>query len=390
VQTKDRRRIITAIFSVFFLEAVVLGNWIPRIPDIKANLTLSDAMLGLCLLAIPLGTVVGLLVAGRIMERTGYRKACQIFLPLWAILFVLPAFADSAMLLAMALLACGFAVGIIEVAMNTEADRIEAAMDTRLMSRCHGFWSLGSMVGALLGGAIAQFGFSVQAHFVIVMPVIAVVGYYMSSLLPKSGLPETKSGDDKLFRLPHPSVMLLCLMPIGVMVVEGAFIDWSAVFMRSILDAPPIVISVTYAFFSVVMAVVRLSGDSLAERYGDYRLLLVSGFAATLGIATFAMAPNVVIAFFGAALSGMGVAIVYPLAVSAVARRPGRSAADNVAAISMIAFTAFLIAPPLIGFLSELFGLRWALLLLAPIAFCTVFLAKEVLPQTANSSAKET
>lgn len=378
---KQNTKTISAIFLVFFCESVVLGNWIPRIPDIKASLALSDGMLGWCLLAVPLGTIIGLLVAGKIIEHTGYRRACQIFLPLWAILFVFPAFALSPMGLALALFGCGAALGLTEVAMNTEADRIESALEVRIMSRCHGFWSLGSMAGALMGGVIAQAGLSVQQHFLLVMPLIALVGWWVASCLPKSGLSKPANSDSSLFRLPHSGIILICMMPIGVMLVEGAFIDWSAVFMRSIMDASPIIISVTYAFFSIVMAAVRLSGDSLADRFGDYRMLLVSSIAATIGIALFALSPNVLVAFFAAALSGMGVAIVYPLAVRAVASRPGRSAADNVAAITMFSFTAFLLAPPFIGFMSEAFGLRIALLLLAPLAFATVFLAKEVLPQ---------
>jgi len=110
------------------------------------------------------------------------------------------------------------------------------------------------------------------------------------------------------------------------------------------------------------------------------RLLIVqvSGIAASAGIALFALAPTPEVAFLGAALSGMGVAIVYPLAITAAAARPGRSSADNVAAITMISFSAFLIAPPIIGFLSELFNLRIALLMLSPFALATFLLSGEI------------
>ncbi len=107
-------------------------------------------------------------------------------------------------------------------------------------------------------------------------------------------------------------------------------------------------------------------------------IVRVSGFAACAGIVLFALAPSIVWAFLAAALSGAGVAIVFPLAVSAAANRPGRTPADNVAALNMIAFSAFLVAPPVIGFLSEAFGLRTALLCLAPVAFMTFVLAGEV------------
>jgi len=370
---------ISAIFGVFFLESAVLGNWIPRIPDMKQSLELSDGQLGFCLLAIPLGTVLGLLVAGRIIEHLGLRRACQIALPAWAASFVLPPLANTQAEFILFLLISGIAVGLTEVAMNTEADRLEHVLKKRIMSRCHGFWSLGSMAGALTGGGLAHMGMSVTLHFMIVMPIIAILGFWMASRLPNAEPDDTQQDEQPttLFRLPSRFILLLCVMPMGIMVVEGAFIDWSAVFVESILDASPLLISVIYSFFAIVMAVVRLCGDAIGDRYPSKLIVQVSGVAAAVGIALFALSSNQVMAMFGAALSGMGVAIVYPLAVTAAARRPG-SASDNVAAITMVSFTAFLLAPPIIGFMSDVFGLRVALLILAPVALTTALLAPQV------------
>ncbi len=372
---------ISAIFGVFFLESAVLGNWIPRIPDFKTALALSDAALGVCLLAIPLGTVLGLLVAGRLIERTGLRRACQIFLPAWAGSFMLLPFAQTQIAFIALLFISGVTLGLVEVAMNTEADRIELVLEKRIMSRCHGFWSLGSMAGALMGGALAHMGMTAGLHFLIVMPLIALLGFWMSSRLPKTKqlIKEPVEDTSPLFKLPSASILLLCFLPMGIMVVEGAFIDWSAVFVSSELNASPLLISVIYSFFAIVMATVRLCGDAIGDRYEAKLIVRVSGTAAALGIAIFALSVNQFMAMVGAAISGMGVAIVYPLAITAAARRPG-TAADNVAAITMVSFTAFLLAPPLIGFISEAFSLRIALLLLAPVALTTVYLASEVGP----------
>ena len=373
------------IFLVFFFESSVLGQWIPRIPDIKTALALSDATLGLALLALPLGTLLGFSVVGKVIEHYGLRNSCRLFLPLWALLFIGPALAQTFTQLCIALFLCGAAVGMIETAMNTEAARIERDSGERLMSRCHGFWSLGTMFGALMGGALAQWNVSVVMHFTIAMPVIAVCGYLVATALPvvnshseSNDLGDEEEGRSQLFRWPARSILLLCIMPLGIMMVEGAFIDWSAVFMREVMSAEPLLIGITYSAFSLIMAIVRLSGDSLATRYGDLTIVRVSGIASTVGITLFALSPSIPWAFIGAALSGAGVAIVFPLAVTAAANRPGRSSADNVAALNMIAFSAFMVAPPIIGFISELLGLRIALVLLGPVALLTYLLAKEV------------
>jgi len=360
----------------------VLGNWIPRIPDIKDQVGLTEFTLGLCLLAIPAGTICAFLVAGRLLEHTGLRNSCRIWLPLWALLFTLPGLVTSVYWLFAILCLAGFAIGLCEVAMNSKADMIELQFSKRIMSRCHGFWSLGSMVGALTGSALAQWGWTVAQHYLLVMPLIAVFAWLVCTALPEdidTSSEETASqkNSSHAFRFPSAAIALLCLMPVGIMMIEGAYIDWSALFMREQLSATPIVIGITYSFFSLVMAAVRLSGDALAERFGVANLIRISTLSAAAGITLFAMAPNIPFAFAGAALSGLGVALVYPMAITAAARRPG-NVTDNVASMSLFAFAAFLLAPPMIGFLSDLTNLRWALLSLLPFALLSIYLSPEV------------
>ncbi len=380
-----RRRVEYSIFGVFFIESVALGLWIPRIPDIKQALGLSDSALGLALLCMPIGTLLGLALAGRVIDRLGLRNTCRVFLPVWSLLFIIPAVATEFAMLGAGLALAGFAVGMVETAMNTEAARQETVGGRRLMSRCHGFWSLGSMSGALLGGALGEAGVSTGAQTLLLMPLVAAAGVLIATYLP---VVEADAGhadeaqSSTLFRLPTVAMLPLCAMPLGVMMVEGAFIDWSAVFAREILAASPLVVGIIYAAFASVMAVTRLSGDYLGDRFGDVMLARVSTVTAIVGIAGFALAPNVPIAFLAAAFAGAGVAVVFPLAVSAAARRtvPGRTSADNVAALNMISFSAFFFAPPIIGFLSDATSLRIALLALVPGAVLSFYLVRELTP----------
>jgi len=375
----DPSRYTYAICGVFFLCAATLGNWIPRIPDIKSRLELSEFELGYCLFALPIGTLLGLLVAARIIESAGgLKRSCRLFLISWTLLFILPVVAPSTLLFVVFLFISGLSVALIEVAMNTKADNIERQFNLRIMSRCHGFWSLGTMTGALIGGAIAQLGIDERTHFIVVMPILVLIGILITKELPEDMPVEIEKVKTSTFRLPPLSIVLLCLVPCGAMVVEGVFIDWSAVFMNSVLGAPPLLIGITFAVFSVCMAVVRLLGDGLAVRFGARQIIVASGISSFVGLMIFALAPNWIIAMFGAVLCGLGVAIVYPLTVSAAARRPGASATDNVTSVTMISFSAFLIAPPVIGLLAESFGMRAALIILSPLALSAVFLSREL------------
>lgn len=355
-----------AIRFVFMMEAVTIGAWLPRIPDFKIALAMDDGVLGIVLAALPAGTMVGFLAAARFAETVGLRMACMIAGPAFALSFILPGIASGPSSLFAALFVCGFIVALIEVAMNTEAGAIEKRAGRRIMSQCHGFWSIGTVVGAALGGLFAQAAISPAWQFVLLNPLFAIAALAAAWMLPPDPARQPTEGAARFFTLPGRALFVLCLMPVGIMALEGAMMDWSAVFVREVLLGEPFEAAAAYSVFAAMMAVTRLAGDRLAERFGPARVVLVSALSAALGAALFAAAPDLAVALAGAALAGFGVATVYPLSVSAAAAAPGKSAEANVAAVSFIAFSVFLVGPPVIGGLAELFGLRIALALLVP------------------------
>lgn len=304
----------------------------------------------------------------------------------WALAFLLPAAANSAVTLALALGCCGLVVGVLEVASNVEADSIEQQVNKRIMSRCHGFWSLGAMSGALLGGPVfGDRGISVLNQFLIVSPIAVIASIFITQRLftsSTSNVIRDEGNQSRVKRAPITHhVFLLCLIPMGVMAVEGSFMDWSAVFMEEQMNTDSGTAGYTFAMFAGVMAAVRLSGDWLGERFGDALVVRVSGIAATTGVVLFATATSVPLALMGAALAGAGVAIVYPLTMSTVAQASEAHREDNVAYLSIAAFSVLMIAPPIIGGVAEISSLRLGLLCLVPGAIVTAVLASRLTTQ---------
>ena len=377
---------VVPVFSMFFLEAFVLGNWIPRIPDVKSAFDFSASQLGLSLFVLASGTMIAFLAGGKLLKRHGLRNVCAVSLPAWTLVVFLVPFMPNGSVLALLLFAGGLAIGLLEVGMNTAADRLERTTKRRLMSKAHGFWSLGSLVGALAGGAIGGAGIDLPTHFALVLLPTALIGLVLALQIPKAD-EDTKASELKkneaAFKLPARGLVLLCLMPIGIMVVEGVFIDWSALFVRDVLSADALASGLIYAAFSTVMAATRLSGDWLLEMFGSTSVARVSAVAATFGIALFALSPNTIVAFIAALFAGLGTAIFYPLTMSAAANRPG-DAEDNVSAMSLFAFSSFMLAPPILGGIVDIWGLRIALLLVAPLAASSLLLTGELNKGTAT------
>lgn len=369
---KDRR--LAAIYSVFFVEAFVLGNWIPRIPAVKELFSISSTQLGVALFALAFGTLLAFLFGGQRIKILGLKAACRWSLFAWCIAIGLVPFVPNYATLLVWLVFAGISIGLCEIAMNTSADLYERDTAKRVMSKSHGFWSLGSLAGALVGAGFATFHVSVATHFTIVLTFSAIAAILVTQALPRGGGAETGG---ETFGLPSRGMVALCLMPIGIMLIEGAFIDWSALFVKEVLLGSPLAIGAIYAAFSAVMAVTRLSGDALLDRFGPLLVARVSAVSAVFGIAVFVLAPNVPVAFIGSLFCGLGVAIFYPLTMSEAAKRPG-DATDNVAAMSLFAFTSFMLGPPVLGGLADLVGLRFALALLIPLAMLSLWLTREL------------
>ncbi len=366
-----------AIYATFFLESFVLGNWIPRIPDVKTQFGMSASLLGVSLFLLAVGTLLAFLVGGTMMRRFGLGTMCRVGLSFWALGIALVPLMPGFVLLVPLLLATGVAIGFCEVAMNTAADLFERKHQRRVMSKAHGCWSVGSLVGAVVGAGADQMGVPIHFHFGMVAAITILLALLILNAIANQKRAASEAATTKFFQLPPKSMALLCIMPVGIMLIEGAFIDWSALFVETVLSGSAIAVGAIYAAFSLIMAVTRLSGDVLLESFGPLKVARVSAVCAIVGIVGFSMAPNVVIAFLAAALCGVGVAIFYPLTMTAAARRPG-DAADNVAAMSLFAFVSFMLGPPVLGFIADLAGLRYALLLLTPLAILSLTLTNEL------------
>jgi MFS family permease len=370
---REPRR-LAAIYAVFFIEGFVLGSWIPRIPAVKDLFGLSATQLGIALFALAFGTLAAFIFGGPRIRKWGLKATCRWSLFAWCVaIAIVPWIPDYTLLLIWLVLA-GISIGLCEIGMNASAHLYENDTGRRVMSKSHGFWSLGSLFGALIGAGFASIDVDVATHFAFVLSLCAVASVIIAKPLPAGGGSEAEGAT---FSLPNRELVALCLMPIGIMLVEGAFIDWSALFVQDVLLGSPLAIGAIYAAFSTVMAVTRLYGDTLIERYGPPLVARVSAASAVVGMALFAAAPNVPVAFLGALFSGLGVAIFYPLTMSEAAKRPG-DATDNVAAMSLFAFTSFMLGPPILGGLADLFGLRLALALLVPLAMVSLWLTREL------------
>lgn len=368
---------VAALRLTFALNGMGIAVWFPRIPDVKADLSVDLLTLAICFFLLPAGTLLSFFFAPPLMAKYGARRLCQRAGPTFILLFMAPAFAASAWQLGLMLFLAGLTIGSIEVAMNTKATELERTTGKRIMAGCHGAWSGGSMIGALIGGAAAGLGVSFLLQQCIVAPIMAGAAFAIATRLPPDIPADEVAGPPRL-RLPKGALLAICILPLGALLLEGAMMEWSALFLRGDVGLGPFAASVVFAAFSLVMAVARFAGDPLIERFGAAPVLQGSCLLAGLGIFAFALSSSILVALPAAITLGTGIANIYPLAMSRAGEAPGPTDA-NIATVAVCAFTSFMVGPPLIGALGSQFGLPIALLALTPLALYPLIMARPTL-----------
>ncbi|MEQ8697172.1 MAG: MFS transporter [Bauldia litoralis] len=372
------------IMTIFTLHSFVLTNWFPRIPDMQAKLGVSTGELSLGLLGAAVGTLVALPFAGQIIEWLSPRRSIFIAFVFYCLGYALVGWAWSVPSLFAFLFLGGLFLPVVDVAMNVEADRIEASLGRRIMNTCHGFWSIGSILGGLMGAGFASLEIDIRWHLAIVAVISVPIALTVAARLPR--LPAraaegADSGKRRRFSVALPTLALLplCIFSFGMLLVEAAALDWSSLFMRSVMETTPFGAGIGFAAFTIAMAVGRFLGDWAAGRFGPVAVARTCGVIGLAGLLALVTATVFLQAVVGLAAIGLGVSVAVPLAVSAAASRGDRPASVNVAALSLISFSGFLVEPPLVGYGAEWGGsLRIGLAITMPAIVASILLAGHV------------
>lgn len=350
------------VFAAFFLYAFALGGLYPRIGEIQQAMGVGEGALGMALIGTAAGTLVSLTWGPSVLERWGYRGALLCLVPTVALGYALASWASAPWMLFVLLFPAGVAVGAVEVMVNVEADRVEHRIGRRIMNRAHAFWSLGFFGAGLLGAGAAQLGISPQTQLAGVLALVLVANtallwrFEASPARPQTGEPV----EAPRFARPTLPILVLVALSFSAMTLEGAGIDWSSIYMRDVFGVSPGVAGLAVAVGALAQGITRFTADRFVERYSPVLVARLALSVLVLGVTLVALALHPALSLLAFALMGAGTSVIFPLAMSAAAQRHDRPAAINVAALSQLAFVAFLLAPPLLGWVAEHWGIRWA------------------------------
>ena len=352
------RRALRSVAVQFFANGTVYATVIPRLPDIRERVDISIGALGLVLTLGSVASLIGSLLAGRVIARFGSRKvmiygtACSIaFLPLIG-------FSTGPVLLVAALFGLLFFDVFIDVAMNVQGSALSARRHTPVMNRLHGFWSLGSVTGGVITVLTLRAGVSTPVHLTTVAILLVVaLAFVAPGLLRRDDAPElaeaaAAAGTPPLRRALSSASLLLAVGGAMAMTIEITNGDWASFRLGDDLAARPSIAGLAFLTFTSGMTIGRLGGDWLQVRVGPTDLFRLSALIAGTGSLLATLVPNVAVSIVGFLIAGLGTSVLFPQLYDRAARSPGPPG-SGFASMLIGQRGAGLVAPLVVGWLAD-------------------------------------
>lgn len=351
------------------------GSYAAYVPVIKTQIGAEDWQFGLLLTISAVGLLASMLWAPR-YDRVMGRWAMPVANVLLCAAFILPGIAWSPLTFGLAMLCVACASGQSDIVMNARISEIEAREDRTLMNLAHGLFSVGYAIGAVTAGIAREAS--------VTAPQLAVGAFFVLSLFGLFSAMDAEQdapGENKSASVPWPVLICGGAIVLLAFMNEGATEAWSAIHIERGLGGGAAEGALGPATLGITMAVGRLSGQVLTTRIGETRLIAIATGMTALGAWLAAAAATPLVAYIGFGILGLGVSVIAPTALALVGKQAGKgSRTTAISRVVVIGFSGFFIGPPIMGGLSQAFGLPVAFVVLGGLVLIVFPLLKNLTP----------
>ena len=379
----SKEHIRFAVLSFFLAQGLCFTS---RIPDIKEIFTVNDALYwGIVLFMIPVGKFVAIPLAGYLVSKLGSRIMVQISIMGYALSLFAIGTALNIYMLGVFLFCFGVFWNLCDISLNTQGIGIERLYGRTIMASFHGGWSLAACLGALIGFIMIVSDVTPFWHFTLIAALILLLTMvsrrYLQDDVFTAEAVEDKSEKWQYIKRPEMLLIKLGLVGLFALVVESAMFDWSGVYFESVLQVPKS-LQIGFLVFMVMMTVGRFLANYAYRIWGKQRVLQLSGAfifigfftSALLGSTVDSMALKVIVNSFGFMLVGLGISSMVPTIYSLVGAKSKTPVGIALTILSSISFIGSLVAPLLIGAISQAFNMEYAYMVVGLLGLCILLM----------------
>lgn len=350
--SNNKHRFFLSLF--FFISGFSFATWASRIPNIKTAFGFNEAELGTILLAMPIGSLIGLPISGWLVSKYNSRVPLTVGYGLNALSLALIGFAYNTFTLIAAICIFAFTTRIFNISVNTQTLTLQKRFEKKIIGSFHGYWSIGGIAGILLSTFLLSLNVSLQFHFIGVALLMILVTAYSYQYLLKGDRSET--GNKLILNKPDPYIFYLGIVVFLCAICEGGMFDWSGIYFKEVLNIE--IFTYGYLIFMTFMAASRFLSDIIISRFGMPFTYIMSATCIVIGIGLSVAIPTFWTAMIGFSLVGFGTAAIIPMSYALAGASKKYSPGMAISIIATYSITGMLLGPPLIGYLAHAFNLR--------------------------------
>lgn len=373
LSSSQKNRIRLAVSLFFFSQGLAFSSWASRIPTIKSDLGISEGQLGTLLLLMPIGQLCTMALSGKLVAKFGSKNVLKIVVLIYPFILCCIGLAQNFYQLGAVLFLFGVVGNMCNISVNTQGVEVEKIYGKSIMSSFHGAWSIAGFTGALIGLLMMNLQVNTFYHFVIIYGLIVLNWLINKNYLVNSS-PALAKEKKSIFSKPDTVLVQLGIIGFLSMATEGAMFDWSGVYFQDIVKAPQNLVVVGHASFMIMMATGRFVGDYFISKFGKQRIMQMSGIFMFSGLMLSVFLPQFIVCTLAFMMVGLGVACNVPMVYSVAGKNKNVNPGVALAMVSSISFLGFLMGPPLIGYIAEVFDLRYSYALFACFGLIMVFM----------------
>ncbi|MFE4056831.1 MFS transporter [Streptomyces sp. NPDC059096] len=388
--SRAEQRARAAVAVLFFTNGALFANLLPRYPQIKADLGISNSTYGLAVAAFPAGAIVAGLAAGVLVRRFGSAGVAVAGTLLTGVGILAAGLAGSVGLFAAALFLAGAMDALTDVAQNAHGLRVQRRYGRSIINAFHAIWSIGAVTGGLMAAGAITLGLSRGQHLTLsagVLSLAAVAAWRFCLPGPDSEPEEADAARERSAGgtggFPRTGYVLAALVVIATAgtLVEDAGSSWAALYLSDTLKSSAALAACGFIALVGAQFIGRIIGDRLVDRFGQRTVARAGGLIAAGGMGLALAVPTPAGTILGFAAAGFGVATLVPAAMHEADELPGLKPGSGLTIVSWLMRLGFLVSPPVVGYVADTTSLRVGLLVVPLAGLSVVLLARVLRPR---------
>lgn len=354
---------------LFFLFAVQIMSWVPRFPEVKANLGLSNGEFGTYLSLGSVGAVIAMLSSGHFVHKLGARKVLILSTLSMCLAISAVVHLQSAPIFIIVNIINGASVSAFNTALNAQAFHAQDRAGEMILSRQHGYWTVGAVTTAILSGFMVEFvGIALHINVlsaVLFFAILFIIRKLGPELIQPSPEDDSDFGFKDLFTSFRIDYLVSAALVCGIM-VEFATADWSAIYAKETIGVRGSLATIPYILTFTAMIIGRLGQHRLTPYIPLEKLVRIGSVVGGVGFIGFILASSLLVDYsktlayictlIGFAIGGLCSSILSPTFFTAANKRSTQPSAVVVGQMGVINAILVLCVKTIIAWTAQFTG----------------------------------